>query len=46
MVPYSGGVWGSCVVAKALISTWGRVGGKMEEQGGGGSERRREKEKR
>lgn len=30
MVPYSGGVRGSCVVAKALISTWGRGGAEWE----------------
>lgn len=49
MAPYSRGIWGSCVIAKVLISTRGEVGGSRREDGGtgwGGSERRREKEKR
>lgn len=49
MAPYSRGIWGSCVIAKVLISAQGEVGGSGREDGGtgwGGSERRREKEKR
>lgn len=47
MAPYSRGIWGSCVIAKVLISAQGEVGGSGREDGGtgwGGSERRREKE--
>lgn len=40
MAPYFRGIWGSCVVAKVLISTrerWEEAEGKMEEQGGEGA---------